>query len=217
MRSGKQTICSDGRFPGPPGPELVRSRTEQSCLQGACAPGAVAPASPALAPVPLVRWPQGSCVSLVPAPGSGHQGRRVRRWPGACSRAQGQGHDQPGVAPLYRLPLSDKTPLRNHAEEGYGSQSQTVHSQNGRTIRQEERSGVHCVCCPALRLWSPSDGPRKTRREVPRAARCPGHCFTLCKPVSYPVQGCAGFGWGRVSFIHSIWCGAMVWICAGNT
>jgi len=40
---------------------------------------------------------------------------------------------------------------------------------------------------------------------------------TFSSEEVYFTSWCAGFGWGRVSFIHSSWCGAMVWICAGNT
>ncbi|XP_074989722.1 LOW QUALITY PROTEIN: tubulin alpha-8 chain-like [Calonectris borealis] len=31
------------------------------------------------------------------------------------------------------------------------------------------------------------------------------------------LQLCAGFGWGRVKFLHSSWYGAVFWICAGNS
>jgi len=28
---------------------------------------------------------------------------------------------------------------------------------------------------------------------------------------------CAGFGWGRVNFLHSSWSGALLWVCAANS
>lgn len=28
---------------------------------------------------------------------------------------------------------------------------------------------------------------------------------------------CAGFGWGRVNFLHSDWCEAVFWNCAENS
>ena len=40
----------------------------------------------------------------------------------------------------------------------------------------------------------------------------PNPCF-----FSPYLPRCAGFGWGRVNFLHSSWYGAVVWICAGNS
>lgn len=36
------------------------------------------------------------------------------------------------------------------------------------------------------------------------------------RAVLSSLAACAGFGWERVNFLHSIWSRAVFWICSGN-
>lgn len=92
---------------------------------------------------------------------------------------------------------------------------------HGKTLYTFVHMCMQCVSPKAQKLIKPGIGSYLYISVCCRH-RSYKHLKThICTVSSQPQMAwmymgrCAGFGWGRVNFLHSSWCKTMFWICAG--